>query len=104
MDQSQPHDTRAMHVADATGAAHATPLDATDNDAYGDAYGDEMPHTRRFDPTRELPIPQPRDAMPFEDKVEHHVRKVEAHVRARPFVTVALALTAGFLLGRVLRD
>jgi hypothetical protein len=82
MDESQPLDTRPVTAAPAF----------------------QEPQPRRFDPTRELPIPQPRDPSELEDKVERHVRKVEAHVRARPFMTVALALTAGFLIGRVIRD
>ncbi|MEO5509826.1 MAG: hypothetical protein ABIV28_02630 [Longimicrobiales bacterium] len=80
-------------------------MDQSQPDAAADAaFGDDLPRPRRFDPTRELPIPQPRESLQLEDQVEHHVRKVEAHVRARPLITVALALTAGFLLGRVLRD
>jgi hypothetical protein len=63
------------------------------------------PPARRFDPTRELPLPQPdEDRLGLEHQVERHVRKVEAHVRARPFVSVAMAVAAGFLVGRLFRD
>jgi hypothetical protein len=64
----------------------------------------ELPSARRFDPSRELPLPQPQDPFGIEHEVERRVRKVEAHVRARPFATVAMALVAGFIVGRVLRD
>lgn len=63
-----------------------------------------LPHASSFDPWRELPVRPPEEHNELAVEVERRVRQVEAHVRARPIATVAIAALAGFILGRILRD
>ena len=60
-----------------------------------------LPPAGTFDPSHALPAAGSGNDL--QDEVERRVRQVETHVRARPFMTVAAALFAGFLVGRILR-
>ena len=60
-----------------------------------------LPAGTPFDPAHALPAGVNGE---LAEQVERRVRQVEAHVRARPFVTIAIAALTGFVLGRILRD
>lgn len=49
-------------------------------------------------------VARPDSRRDMEVLVERQVRKVAAHVRARPLTTVALALFAAYFTGRLFRD
>jgi hypothetical protein len=71
----------------------------------GEAHPEAAEHGVRFDgPSAQETLTRPDGRRDMEALIERQVRKVAAHVRARPLTTVTIALFAAYLTGRAFRD